>query len=315
MYTTTRSDILNYLKKYPGSTPQTLSAHFKVSRQMIFRHIKNLLSEGLITKNGVSPHVTYSAASTLPQFSPEVYTALEQEFLHITPLGKRLEGAPGFLTWCNLYKKAPAPEAALYAQQVTEVLQHPVNTLARIYENFPTLYIDELYSLSPYTLPEFGSTRLGTLVRCAKGAQDADLAAELFTAIEPLVRQAVASWDIDAIAFIPPTISRALQLQDVLKNFFNFDQRCINISRLEADKLVPQKYLQIIPHRVSNIRRSMHIEHTEQFRNILLVDDAITSGATMNEVARKLRESGVAGGKIFGIGIVDCGGIGVSQEI
>ena len=39
------------------------------------------------------------------------------------------------------------------------------------------------------------------------------------------------------------------------------------------------------------------------FKNILLLDDAVGSGATLNEVAKKIRERKICQGKIIGLAI------------
>ena len=46
------------------------------------------------------------------------------------------------------------------------------------------------------------------------------------------------------------------------------------------------------------------VEENEIHDNILLIDDAVGSGATLNETAKQMREKGIVGGKIIGLAIV-----------
>ncbi len=55
--------------------------------------------------------------------------------------------------------------------------------------------------------------------------------------------------------------------------------------------------------RIENARKTIIVEAAALHKNILLVDDAVGSGATLNETAGQLRAKGMVKGKIIGLAI------------
>ena len=45
------------------------------------------------------------------------------------------------------------------------------------------------------------------------------------------------------------------------------------------------------------------VEENSVFKNILIIDDAVGSGATLNEVAKKIRDKGLCRGNIIGLAL------------
>ena len=67
--------------------------------------------------------------------------------------------------------------------------------------------------------------------------------------------------------------------------------------------IIPQKTLTKLEDRVENARQTIIIDDTGKYKNILLIDDAVGSGATMNETARQIKKKGLCTGKIVGLAI------------
>ena len=63
---------------------------------------------------------------------------------------------------------------------------------------------------------------------------------------------------------------------------------------MKGDVVVPQKALSKIEDRVHKARRSIVTSKSKKYNRILLIDDAVGSGATLNETAGKLKWRGVA---------------------
>lgn len=67
---------------------------------------------------------------------------------------------------------------------------------------------------------------------------------------------------------------------------------------------VAQKTLGRLEERINNARGTIFVnKNGPKYKNILLIDDAVGSGATLNETARKLKEAGIAK-KVYGFVVV-----------
>lgn len=64
-----------------------------------------------------------------------------------------------------------------------------------------------------------------------------------------------------------------------------------------------QKTLTKIEDRIINARETISVDGNANYSNILLIDDAVGSGATLNETARKIRQKGLCRDHIIGLAI------------
>lgn len=56
----TKNQILEFINATGNIRPADIYAHFSINRQMVHRHLKNLLDAGKIKKIGSAPKVFYS---------------------------------------------------------------------------------------------------------------------------------------------------------------------------------------------------------------------------------------------------------------
>ncbi len=89
------------------------------------------------------------------------------------------------------------------------------------------------------------------------------------------------------------------QIQKSLK----LDLRVVTIDKIKTPVAVPQKTLPNINDRVINARETITINDNSKYDNIILIDDAVGSGSTLNETAKKIRQKGLCRGKIIGLAI------------
>jgi len=54
---------------------------------------------------------------------------------------------------------------------------------------------------------------------------------------------------------------------------------------------------------LKNAKNTIVVEENSVFKNILIIDDAVGSGATLNEVAKKIRDKGLCRGNIIGLAL------------
>jgi predicted amidophosphoribosyltransferase len=85
--------------------------------------------------------------------------------------------------------------------------------------------------------------------------------------------------------------------------------------KVTGEIAIPQKALSKIEERVNNARASILLTEKRKFKKVLLIDDAIGSGATINETALKLKDQAVAS-HIIGLAITGSfKGFDVIQEV
>ena len=64
-----------------------------------------------------------------------------------------------------------------------------------------------------------------------------------------------------------------------------------------------QKTLKSISDRIENAYKTILVKENRVFGNILLIDDAVGSGATVNLTAKKIRKRQLCKGKIYAIAV------------
>ena len=89
----------------------------------------------------------------------------------------------------------------------------------------------------------------------------------------------------------------------VLEKGLKENSRKVSIVKIKTTVAVPQKTLNKLEDRIENAKKTLIVEENSIFNNILLIDDAVGSGATLNETARKIKEKKICKGKIIGLAI------------
>lgn len=80
--------------------------------------------------------------------------------------------------------------------------------------------------------------------------------------------------------------------------------RIVSVVKIKTEVAVPQKTLNKLSDRVENARKTIIVNDKNEYKNILLLDDAVGSGATLNETAAQIRVKVIAKGKIIGLAII-----------
>lgn len=314
-----RVQIIEYIKSRGQTRVDDLWRHFKISRVLIHRYLKEMLSEGKLARVGKPPLVFYiylngDVASAKEEFEipKKINDAIENNYLYVTPLGEVIEGIEGFLRWVKDIKedRRAVPLAKEYVQSRSHADSYInrfgyINATKRIENIFPDTPLDRLYYLDFYSLPKFGKTKLGQLVLYAKQAQKISLLEEIAPYFRHTVKDLIKRYKIDAIGFIPPTIPRKYQFQKEMEK--KIASKLPKIELVKAyigDIPIAQKTLSKLEDRVINARGSIFIKNeAKHFESVLLIDDAVGSGATMNETAIKLKQTGVAK-NVIGLAVV-----------
>lgn len=306
--------IIEYIKKKGQVTANELVDYLGISRQALFKHhLSKMISEDILVKVGRPPKVYYSIAVVKKIKTEELNIdslakkRIERDFLIITPSGERKEGLNGFLFWCDR-NNLPVEKTAL--EFLKTVLKYDaykkeglVNGLSKLKNTFNKVNLNELYYLDFYSIERFGKTKLGQLLLYAKQSQNKFLMKEVIMHVKPSIDKIIKKFKIDGIGFIPPTVKRETQLMKVLEKGLHEDIRKIKITKIKTTVAVPQKTLSKLDDRIENAKNTIIVEGDSIFKNILLIDDAVGSGATLNETAKKIKDKKICKGKIIGVAL------------
>ncbi|KKP90939.1 MAG: hypothetical protein UR94_C0020G0003 [Parcubacteria group bacterium GW2011_GWA2_36_10] len=309
----TSQRILSYIKSNGQATGSELADVFDISDRAIRKQLSKLFENGEIYKIGKPPKVYYLIAKdsqdklVVVGVAEKTRKQIEQKFLIITPVGEKKEGFEGFAYWCEKNNLPIKKTATEYLNTVAKYDKYKKGGLidgsSKLKNTLDKINLDKTYYLDFYSIERFGKTRLGQLLLYAKQSQNKVLMKEIITEIKPKIDELIKKFKIDGLGFVPPTVKREMQFMKVLEKGLHEDVRKVKISKVKTMIAVPQKTLNKLADRIENAKNTIVVEENASFNNILLIDDAVGSGATLNETARKIRAKKICKGKIIGLAL------------
>jgi transcriptional regulator with XRE-family HTH domain len=300
------------------ATVNEVTDYLGVSRQAVHRILNGLINEGSITKIGKPPKVFYSISlsETIPA-SEKVNIAIINEkarkviganFYYVSPTGNQLTGWAGFSEWCSERDQDPVKMSQIYLETFNKYHKFRRNGLidetGKLKSTFRNrLALNRVFCSDFYSIEIFGKTRLGQELLYSKQSQDRELMNQMIDKVRPAILGIIEKYKIDGIGFIPPTVKRERQLMRQMKQRLKLSVRELNLVKIKTPVIVPQKTLSKLDDRIANAKRTIMVDENGAFNNILLIDDAVGSGATLNETAIKIRNRGICSGKIIGYAV------------
>jgi len=312
MTTQTSQKIQEYILTHKQVTSKQLADYLGISRQALFKHLPKLLAEDKIDKIGKPPVVFYfikdHTASEITSSQKKIKSKIiEKNYLIITPTGEKLTGMMGFRYWCERNKLPLEKTAKEYEITYKKYAKYKKDGLIdgtyKFTHSFNKVYADKIFYLDFYSIERFGKTKLGWKLLYAKQSQNKALIKEICIDLYKEISKFIIKHKIDAVGFIPPTVKRDIQLMAELQKNLNLNLPVINLQKIKTDLIVPQKTLSKIEDRIENANKTIMVNDTRCYNNILLIDDAIGSGASINETSKKIRERNIAKKKIYGLAI------------
>lgn len=318
----TSEKIINYISKQGEASAKELADYLGISQRAVFKQLKNLIENGSLIKKGTPPKVYYLLPdvdlSVNDDISIEdgVQVALvdddhkhyiEENFYQITATGQVQIGFKGFISWCQK-RSLPIDKTAKEYKSTLESYHKYfnkyglINGFNKFKSTYNEVYIDEIYYLDFYSIERFGKTKLGQKLLYAKQSQDRRLILDLINEIEPKINELIKNKKVNSVGFIPPTVKREVQFIREMEKGLKLQLPIIKIVKISTDIIVPQKTLSKLEDRIENAKISIVVDDNRSFENVLLIDDAVGSGATLNETAKSLKQKNVAK-KIIGLSI------------
>jgi hypothetical protein len=303
MPTSTAQKILAYIQKNGQASPKELVDYLNdIGARGVRKQLKNLLEKNKLKKIGRPPKVYYLLQQQVSPESMEVVDFsvkkfIDERYLYISPTGKLLSGWIGFLAWCKNTKQDPLLTARAYVATVKKYDQFRkgdfIDGMPKLKRTFPDVFLDTVFYLDFYSIERFGKTKLGQMLLYAKQSQNRKLIANLIDEIRPRIINLIKRYRIDGVLYIPPTVKREVQFMKEMEKRMQLSMRMLSVAKVKTDIIIPQKTLTKLEDRVENARSTIIVEDMGQYNNILLIDDAVGSGATLNETAKQIKKRGL----------------------
>ncbi|MFH1407961.1 MAG: hypothetical protein ABIG91_02895 [Patescibacteria group bacterium] len=311
-----KQQILTYISVHQKARVDDLWRHLGFSRQLVQKKLKELVTEKLVIKSGKPPLVFYQLAvqeslAPVESIPKNLVDFIDKEYLYVSPLGELIYGFEGFSRWVSSIREQNNIRrlAQEYKKTVNTVKEKFnkfgfIDATEKVKQTFPNTYIDKVYYLDFYALPKFGKTKLGQLLLYSKQAQNYELIRTLSLQVKPKIQQLLAREKITAVSFIPPTVPRNIQFIKEFEKILDISLPHIDLSKAYlGDVPIAQKTLSRLEERVQNASRTIFVRNSAKYERVLLIDDAVGSGASLNETAKKLVAGGLAK-SVIGVAVV-----------
>ena len=305
-------EVLEAIKLYGPVRSVQLVKVLNISTKTLYKHLSVLIDNQLIKKIGTTPKVFYAineAQEVDKGISSEDDYFIEKNYIYVSPSGEIIRGINGFQVWCQKNSFDFIKEKDLFIKKYKEMNKFKKDGLISakkiILSGGKGLKLDEVFFSDFYSFDHFGKTKLGQLVYLGKTSQNKELIAEISKLIKLGIENIIIKYNIGLVCFVPPTVDRKIQFLDVLKNNLN-----LKISELVATKVIgstriAQKTLRKLEDRVINARQTIAVDPSQKINsNVLIIDDAAGSGATLNEIAKKIKILSPKKTKVIGYSVV-----------
>ena len=299
----TSQKIIDYIKEKGQASGRELTQYLGITSRAVRKQLNGLLDEKILYKIGKPPKVFYLLAEnkkevTETKIDSKTKKLITENFFLITPSGERKEGVEAFIEWCQKRGEPVEKTAKEYAESLKKYAQYKKSGLIdggyKLKRTFKNVYLDKVFYLDFYSIERFGKTKLGQLLLYAKQSQNQTLIDELVEKIKPRINSLIKKYKIEAVGFIPPTVKREVQLMKELEKRLGLSLPTISLIKVKTTVTVPQKTLNKLEDRVENAKNTIILDDSRKYNNILLIDDALGSGATLNETAKKIKQQNLA---------------------
>jgi len=306
----TSQKIIKYIKKRGQVTASELTDFLDISDRAVRKQLKSLYEKEILTKVGKPPKVFYlikkEAHDNKVDIDSKIKKIIDDNYLIITPKGEQRLGFDGFVYWCQKNNLDVLKTAQDYVQTFKKYSQFKkeglINGMKKFKSTFKQVYLDKLYYIDFYSVERFGKTKLGQLLLYSKQSGNKKLIKEIIKEIKPTIERVIKNNRVNAVGFIPWTVKREIQFMKEFEKGLNLNIKKISIQKIKTEVIVPQKTLPKLHDRIENVANTIVVNEQGKYKNILLIDDAVGSGATLNEVAEQIKSKGI-GKKVIGLSV------------
>lgn len=297
-----RLKILDILSKNSPLRPIEIQKSLGISSQAMYRHLKKLVQENKIKKKGEPPLVFYELVKNEKKvnfsfLNKEEEEIIEKNFSFLSPKGELLQGKKAFSAWLikTSQEKSAQTLVLSYLKQHKEIYSNKDNFFDltdKIKKTFKAVYVKKIICSDFYSLPQFGKTHMGNLVTAGKSGQYKPAIKEIVSITKSKIIDFIKKEKIDSIAWVPHSIQRNLLFLPTIREMLNLDLQEIQLVKVYSGNIpVAQKSLSKLKERIENARETILIKSKpSNIKKVLIIDDALGSGATVNESAKIIQD-------------------------
>ncbi len=294
--------IAEYIQKKRQATVNELVDYLGINRSAVYKHINKMLKHNVLDKVGRPPKVFYLLKEKPDRENEIIDSAkkdiIEKNYLIITPSGEKKDGFTGFNYWCNKNNLDVPKTADEYIKTLLKYSKFKrgglIDGMQKFSNTFSEVYLDKIFYLDFYSIERFGKTKLGQLLLYGKQSGNRVIIKQIVEEIKPKINALIKKFNIDAVGFIPWTVKRDVQFMRELEKQLNLSIKSIKIEKIKTEIIVPQKTLSKLEDRIENARKTLVLSEGGKYNNLLLIDDAVGSGATLNQVAKQVKDKKIA---------------------
>ena len=308
-----RDNILNLVRTKQPIRVVDLVRLTGLSNAMVHRHLRNLETNNFVERFGTPPKVFYGAPAILTAADGWEEPLLENNWLTITGRGELVFGSKGFEHWCAHEKRGFNPLDMFGSFEEIYKKYEKLRTLDGYLDipvNRSDLGMDSQLEYLMYgdvfAYEIFGKTKWGQLVWQAKLTEDLHLMKMVCAWIRPIINSVIKKYQIDAVAYVPHSLPRKRPFLPFLEAFLHLDLFHIDLYKAQYHIPLAQKTLKTKQERIENATNTLFVSDVNWpvlARRVLLIDDAVGSGATLEIMAKKIKESNREV-EVFGLALV-----------
>lgn len=315
---TIKEHIIELLEECNELSVKEIVSKTNASKQMIHLALLKLIDENTVQKLGRTPKTSYRLIEQqptrpvlmIPALNEKQNQFLEEQCIIITHAGKLLRGIEALTYFCQ-EKDLPFERTYVelnsnfYALEKYYDKKGKINATEKLLNTkaFDKVWPDNLYYFTFDTILPLGRTPWATLLHYAKQGQSTFLMNIIIEEVKERIHSFIKDQKADAVAFVPPSIGREIQFMKFLKNNLNLSLPLIEIKKINGLIPLPQHSVLRIENKIRNADNTYVVSETRHFKHVIVIDDLVDSGATLNQIAGKIKLKGIAA-EVTGLALV-----------
>ncbi len=302
---TAHSQILALLHKHHTLRPIHIQKLTGLSRQRIHSILKALVQSQVAIKKGMAPRTYYSlskpgsrSSETVLQLTSAQRESLTTEFILIKKEGHQVTGQAAVCEYAYEHNLDPQKVAEEFLQDRAQAAPNDPEENDHLVELLEEKKAVKAGTLTHYNFADyketrrFGATALAQRLCAAKSSQNLVMQVEIFKKIEEQIHAFIDECMIDAVAFVPSSTAAGKTFMREWKEYLDLPFPHINLVHPSNGDNVPQSAISMTTHKTANAEQNMAIDDHRCYTHVLLLDDTVLTGATLQSTAAALLDQG-----------------------